>query len=114
MHNSRIYQRWQVIEHICPCSTVTRNPSMKTDAIKRKEDYAIDKPVSLTVKKKFEAVFVTVAMTDEHFCRDLTNIVHITALKTNTRLKQKTLTHTATCKQWVTSLFGLSFAKTKG
>ena len=53
----------------------------------------------LTVKKKFEAVFVTVAMTDEHFCRDFTNIVHITALKTNTRLKQNTLRHTATCRQ---------------
>jgi len=57
------------------------------------------KTVSLTVKKKFEAVFVTVAMTDEHFCRDFTNIVHIMALKTNTKLKQKTLKPTATCKQ---------------
>ena len=53
----------------------------------------------LTVKKKFEAVFVTVAMTDGHCWRDLTNIVHMTALKTNTRLKQKARRHTATCDQ---------------
>jgi len=55
--------------------------------------------VLLTVKKKFEAVFVTVAMTDEHFCSDFTNIVHIAALKTNTRLKQNTLRHAAACKR---------------
>jgi len=59
----------------------------------------IIKSAPLTVKKKFEAVFVTVAMTDEHFCRDFTYIVHIIALKTNTRLKQKTLRDRASCKQ---------------
>lgn len=53
----------------------------------------------LTVKKKLEAVFVTVAVTDEHFCRDFTYIVHMTALKTNTRLKHKTLRDRANCKQ---------------
>ena len=55
----------------------------------------------LTVKKRFEAVLVTVAMTEGHFCRDFTNIVHIMALKTNTKLKQNTLRHTATYKQCI-------------
>jgi len=51
------------------------------------------------VKKKFEAVFVTVATTDEHFCRDFANIVHITALNKNTIPKHRTLKHTATCNE---------------
>jgi len=51
--------------------------------------------VSLTVKKKLEAVLVTVAITEVHICRDFTNKVHMTALKANTRLKQKTLRNIA-------------------
>jgi len=80
-----------------PAAPSSESLLTKKDATKR-QDFAIEKTVQLTVKKKFEAVFVTVAMTDGHFCRDLTNIVHIIALKMNTRLKQKTLRHNATCK----------------
>ena len=42
----------------------------------------------LTVKKKFAAVFVTVASRDEeHVCNDFTNKVHIKALKRNIKPK---------------------------
>jgi len=44
------------------------------------------------VQIKFEPVFITVAVAeDEEPLRDLTNIVHIKALKKNTRRKDNTL-----------------------
>ena len=46
----------------------------------------------LTVQIKFEPVFITVAVAeDEEPLRDLTNSVHINALKKNTRRKDNTL-----------------------
>ena len=48
---------------------------------------------SVTVKKKFDAVLVAVATRDDDCCSDLTNIVHMTALKTNTNEKQTIRMH---------------------
>lgn len=46
----------------------------------------------LTVQIKFDPVFITVAVAeDEEPLRDLTNSVHINALKKNTRRKDNTL-----------------------
>lgn len=53
------------------------------------------------MKKKFDAVLVVVAATDEVFCSDFTNSVHMMALKTNTRPKQMTLKHKAACKEQI-------------
>lgn len=52
-----------------------------------KENYQIR-----TVQTRFDPVLVTVAIAvEEHFLRDFTNSVHISALNTNTRAKDNTL-----------------------
>ena len=52
----------------------------------------------LTVKKKLEALFVTVASTvDWQPCRARTNSVHIIALQTSTSKKKTTRSVTTTC-----------------
>lgn len=53
----------------------------------------------LTVKKKFEAVFVTVATTDEVSCSDLTNNVHITAFAPNIMKKHRKRMTTLACQK---------------
>ena len=51
---------------------------------------------NFTVKKKFDAVFVVVATSEDERCNDLTNIVHMTALKANTKPKHTTRAHSDT------------------